>query len=262
MKLLHIVFFFSVSSIVFGNNYIDNPNFDQYKEGWFLEGTHHCVEWRHYEEDSFGISTYDKALSAPVASDVSFFYDMKDVPANVPLFVKVELGLEDVSNVKVELILSEETKPDTWRPYCALRSEGFLIKEYLAWKNQRFDERQLLLKKFQIKDSNQWVAVNSDFPVYKNGNNTLLRLKIKFTRNSKSKSGRFLLNYAQVGTDSQTLGGRGGRMKEKSTIEVIEDYENTCNLKGKGFFKQEYDKIKCDKSWTQFNISPLRFDLI
>ena len=124
---------------------------------------------------------------------------MGNVPSNIPLYFKTEVGFEGPGSPEVTITIFECSNP---------------ILNYLA--------SLLTSKVVVISNSARWSEINSDYPVYKRTDNSYLIFEVTFRTN---KAEYFQLNYAQVGTDPISLGGRGGRPKSKHTYMPIKSRE-------------------------------------
>src|SRR4051812_33665112 len=90
MKLFSLVFAFLLSATLWAHNFIDNPNFDRNKSGWFTLDC--CFFWADHEEEIRGATIIDAALAAPLIINPKMmagsqvYYVLDSVPVNVPVY--------------------------------------------------------------------------------------------------------------------------------------------------------------------------------
>lgn len=203
LVLLAFVFF---SSLSFANNYVDNPNFDLGKKGWLTLADNFCLDWGHYEEQSEGHTILDRCLATQYWTEMEFYYIMGNVPQNIPLYFYAELGFEGTSAFEVTISLYE-----------TISKASNIENEHPFEKGS--GESLLVTKTIRMTNNDQWNVVSSDFPVYKKAVGTLLQLMIVFK--PINNAGIFQINYAQVGTDPKSLGGRLLRPKQPCTYKPV-----------------------------------------
>lgn len=165
------------------HNYLDNPNFDKKAKEWEIQSYSEGILKKHkkemctYTEDIRDEVIFDNYISVPVEIDALVSY-MCDVPQDIPLYFYLESSFENGSFLDATIALYE--------------GQDLLIKKNVRLKNQ-----------------NIWSSISSDYPVYKKKGDSKLRLQISFPFSEPGL--KFNLNYAQVGTDPKSLGGRGRR---------------------------------------------------
>ncbi len=234
---IFMLLMFSIPS--YAHNYIDNPNFDLGIIGWdrprdFCTGT--------YEEQSRGTVVVDRVLAHSHARGDSFRYAMKGVPTKDPLYFSVEVGIQGEREMELIVSVYEYQLREICTTTCVfvlrcfsyiwdhedecMQDGGFIktcrthdCNPSLASSDVVGSGHLLTQKKVRINDSKSWHVIASDYPFYKQkAGETSLIIDISGNflgeEHKEEEEEIFLLNYAQVGSNPGTLGGREYRPKE------------------------------------------------
>ena len=143
------------------------------------------------------------------------WYATKKVPIDIPLYFKIEAGFEGGDELDV------------------------IVSLYEASDDVLMSQSELLTSKtVRISNSTKWYVITSDYPVYKTKESTYLKLVVAF---SSENAVYFQLNYAQVGSDPISLGGRGSREKHPHTYVIPESLDQCCEMQRKYLRKKGLD---------------------
>lgn len=223
-------------------NYIDNPNFDNGVDGWsnYRHGeplSWYIVPYHEHTRDGVILDQYCRLLPTYKGGGVfdfegrrnrpgTFIYKMSSAPLDMPLHFVVEVGYSGQGPVLVQVFVDEVIEKENPRPPTPQ-----------GWRYPPIKESQILSKKAKIIDGQtSWHSIISDYPGYKKQQDSAVFLRVFFSRPSSdsvpalenypyTNTPVFLeskhhlsevevqLNYAQVGTDPKSLGGRGARKK-------------------------------------------------
>lgn len=161
-------------------SYIDNPNFELHLKGWQCPSDCKVVS---YDEH-----TRNRIFRENYVSSRFLTYDLNP-PVDVPLYYSIEVGYARETQEDDPLQIQMEIRED-W-------DEG--------WKSVFNILTQALVT---VTGEDQWHIINSVYPVYRKNVNSSMSLVLM-----SAGMTQIHLNYAQVGTDPASLGGRGPRAR-------------------------------------------------